>query len=207
MKTIGSRLKEARTACRMSQDALAEKIGVSRGVITNIESGKVSSPQPIVISALCNALNIDKEWLLHGNDNASASSKTGVKSRIKQLRHSLDLTQQEFADRIGIKRNTIANYESGRNEPIDAVFSLICREFGVSESWLRTGEGEMFIQEDPDEEFMRAAKTIASSNSKEDQMIRRAILHLLEMDKTKKEAFVNFIEATAGISVKEEDAG
>jgi len=56
----------------------------------------------------------------------------------------LDLTQQEFADRIGIKRNTIANYESGRNEPVDSVISLICREYGVNEAWLRTGEGEMF---------------------------------------------------------------
>ena len=42
------------------------------------------------------------------------------------------------------KRNTIATYESGRNEPIDAVISLICREFDVREEWLRTGKGEMF---------------------------------------------------------------
>ncbi len=64
--------------------------------------------------------------------------------RIKKLRKVLDLTQQEFANRIGIKRNTIANYEAGRNAPIDSVVSLICREFGVNEAWLRTGEGEMF---------------------------------------------------------------
>ena len=54
------------------------------------------------------------------------------------------MTQQEFAERIGIKRNTIANYETGRNDPVDSVISLICREFNVREEWLRTGEGEMF---------------------------------------------------------------
>lgn len=64
--------------------------------------------------------------------------------RIRKLRRMLDLTQQEFADRIGIKRNTVANYEVGRNEPVDSVISLICREFHVREEWLRTGEGEMF---------------------------------------------------------------
>ena len=69
-----------------------------------------------------------------------------MKDRIRKIRRDLDLTQQEFADRIGIKRNTIANYETGRNEPIDSVVSLICREFGVNEEWLRTGEGEMFEQ-------------------------------------------------------------
>ena len=40
----------------------------------------------------------------------------------------------------------MANYEIGRNEPIDAVISLICREFNVNEEWLRNGTGEMFVQ-------------------------------------------------------------
>lgn len=66
-----------------------------------------------------------------------------VGSRIKELRNSLDLTQQKFADRLGIQRGAIANYELERNVPIDAVISLICREFNVREAWLRTGEGEM----------------------------------------------------------------
>lgn len=64
--------------------------------------------------------------------------------RIKKLRKALDLTQREFGERIGVKPNTIATYEIGRNQPIDAVISLICREFNASETWLRTGEGEMF---------------------------------------------------------------
>lgn len=68
-----------------------------------------------------------------------------VGDRIKELRQSLRMTQQEFADKLGVKRNTIATYETGRNAPIDAVFSLICHEFNVSDSWLRSGEGEMFV--------------------------------------------------------------
>lgn len=67
-----------------------------------------------------------------------------MKDRIKKLRKSLDMTQQEFAERIGVKRNTVGQYEIGRNEPIDTVVNLICREFNVSEEWLRNGDGEMF---------------------------------------------------------------
>lgn len=67
-----------------------------------------------------------------------------MNDRIKKLRKTLDLTQQEFADRIGMKRNTVANYEINRNEPSNSVISLICREFNVDENWLRTGVGEMF---------------------------------------------------------------
>ena len=67
-----------------------------------------------------------------------------VKDRIKLLRKELELTQEKFSERLGIKRNTIAKSETGINEPTNAVISLICREFNVNEQWLRTGEGEMF---------------------------------------------------------------
>ena len=64
--------------------------------------------------------------------------------RIKKLRKALNLTQQEFADKLGTARNNIAGYEIGRRLPSDAVITLICRTFNVSESWLRVGEGEIF---------------------------------------------------------------
>ena len=67
-----------------------------------------------------------------------------MQERIKFLRKKLDLTQEEFAGRLGIKRGAIANYELGRNEPIDAVIKLICTTFDVDEKWLRTGEGQPF---------------------------------------------------------------
>lgn len=83
-----------------------------------------------------------------------------MNERMKQLRKTLGLTQQDFADRLGIKRGAIANYEIGRNEPIDAVVSLICREFDINEDWLRTGEGEMFLTLDRDDQIARWAGTV-----------------------------------------------
>ena len=62
----GGRLKYARKYRKMSQDELSERIGVSRGVITNIELNKVANPQQIVIAAICRVLNIRQEWLLSG---------------------------------------------------------------------------------------------------------------------------------------------
>lgn len=75
-----------------------------------------------------------------------------MKNRIKQLRKELGLTQEKFAERLSMKRNTIANYEIGRNEPIDAVISLICKEYNVNEEWLRTGEGDIFKKRLPSDE-------------------------------------------------------
>lgn len=64
-------------------------------------------------------------------------------NRIKEVRKSAGLTQQEFADRIGSGRSAVANYEAGRNDPIGPVITAICREFHVNEAWLRSGVGEM----------------------------------------------------------------
>jgi transcriptional regulator with XRE-family HTH domain len=85
--------------------------------------------------------------------------------RIRKLRKHLDLTQQEFADRLSVKRGAIANYEIGRNEPTDAVISLICREFNVNEEWLRNGTGEMFVELDKEDLLMEWAGRVLGSDS------------------------------------------
>ena len=95
--------------------------------------------------------------------------------RIKLLRQSLKMTQQEFADKLHIKRGAIANYEVGRNIPADSVIALICKEFDVSESWLRTGDGPMFVAQSPDEQITAyVAKTLRGDNE-----FKKAILSLL----------------------------
>jgi bacteriophage CI repressor helix-turn-helix domain len=118
--------------------------------------------------------------------------------RIKELRKALGLTQQEFAEKLRIKRNTIAKYETRRGEPIDAVISLICREFNVNESWLRTGEGEMFIQlpkeyqllewagkalsSDPDSFKIRFVKMLMSLTEAEWELLERKARELVSGD-------------------------
>lgn len=67
-----------------------------------------------------------------------------MKDRIKMVRKAVGLTQQAFADRLGIRQNTVALYEMGRSGISDGIITSICREFNVNETWLRTGEGEMF---------------------------------------------------------------
>ena len=68
-----------------------------------------------------------------------------VGERIKHLRKEKGFTQQAFADKLGLKRQTIAAYEIGTISPSDRTILDICREFNVLEEWLRTGEGDMLI--------------------------------------------------------------
>ena len=68
-----------------------------------------------------------------------------MNERIKDIRKVLRLTQTAFAERIAVRQQTIAMIESGKSNPSDQLINSICREFRVNETWLRTGEGEMFI--------------------------------------------------------------
>jgi Predicted transcriptional regulators len=65
MNSLGARLTYARKSRGFSQDSLAESIGVSRGVIFNIEKNK-TEPQMIVINAISQCLKLNKDWLLYG---------------------------------------------------------------------------------------------------------------------------------------------
>ena len=97
---MGQRLKEARKSRGMSQDVLAEKIGASRGVITNIEHNKITKPQPMVINALCSVLGISKEWLIDGTGSMGAPARetrsVQVLSEIYEQAQKLSEEEQLF---------------------------------------------------------------------------------------------------------------
>ena len=76
-----------------------------------------------------------------------------MEERIKEIRKHYKLTQGEFAEKIGIKQNTVTSYETGLRTPSDIVITSICREFDVNEHWLRTGEGNMIAEKTRDEEL------------------------------------------------------
>lgn len=69
-----------------------------------------------------------------------------MNDRIKQIRRTLDLTQQAFAAKIGTTANVLTNWETGRRNPSAAAINNICKTFNVSEEWLRSGAGEMFLK-------------------------------------------------------------
>lgn len=115
-----------------------------------------------------------------------------MKDRLKMLRKDLGLTQEKFAERLKMKRNTIATYEIGRNEPIDAVISLICKEFNVNDKWLRTGEGEMYNETKDD-----VAEAVSDLLEK-DNPLNKLIINILsayrQMDDVSQKALDNLIQ-------------
>lgn len=122
-----------------------------------------------------------------------------MNERIRKLRKSLGLTQEKFAERLGIKRNTVANYEIGRNEPIDAVVSLICRVYGVNEVWLRTGDGgdeNMFTQVNEDDRY---SLNLGKLSVTENQTVKNMVNTIAEADPEKLKYIEEFMKSCLGI--------
>lgn len=106
-----------------------------------------------------------------------------MNERILAVRKSAGLTQEEFATAIGLSRNFIWMIEKGDRVPSDRTIADICREFGISEHWLRTGEGEMQIQMSEDDELTQIFMEIGASDDELAKAAIRMYWHLSEKEK------------------------
>lgn len=106
-----------------------------------------------------------------------------MNERISAVRKSAGLTQEEFAAAIGLSKNFIWMIEKGDRTPSDRTIADICREFGISEHWLRTGEGEMQIQVSEDDELTQIFMEIGASDDELAKAAIRMYWHLSEKEK------------------------
>ena len=80
--------------------------------------------------------------------------------RLQMMLDELGMKKSEFARKLNLSQSFVSEICSGKNNPSDRTISDICREFGISEVWLRTGEGPMKLPQSEDEEFQRAVADI-----------------------------------------------
>lgn len=125
-----------------------------------------------------------------------------MQNQIKELRSHVGLNQTDFGARIGVKQSTIAGWETGQRIPPDSAIVSICREFNVSERWLRTGEGEMFVQIARDKEIMRFVGDVMQGE--DDNFRRRFLLALARLPEERWKDIEDFAQQIAAENEKEE---
>lgn len=103
--------------------------------------------------------------------------------RILKIREAEGLSQEKFAEKLGLSRNFINQVENGKKNISDRTISDICREFNVNEHWLRTGEGEPHAESDD-----KLSIYISKISSGSDEFIRDLIIAYMDLDETSKEA-------------------
>lgn len=97
-----------------------------------------------------------------------------IGERIKKIRKAKNMTQQKFADDLGLKQNTIATYEMNKTIPSERTLSDICEKFGVDPVWLRTGVGDGPFLPVSVEDIIteRLSQAISGASTSRDRLIR-----------------------------------
>lgn len=126
-----------------------------------------------------------------------------MNNRIRELRKSLDLNQEDFGKKLGVSNTAISKLEKGERNITEQMFLAICREFNVNSEWLRNGEGEMFNILLEEDEYFAAATEIANDN---DTFAMNAIIEYWKLDRASKDAIKNYIMSLADKCKKDEQA-
>lgn len=139
--------------------------------------------------------------------------------RIKEVRKSLKLTLEKFGEKIGVKKNAISAVENNRNSLSEQMAKSVCREYNVNETWLRTGEGEMFLpvnrktkiekltnqllSEESDSFKNRLVSVLADLNENEWEFLEKKAMQLCGIDN---ESDINklYSELPAGKDIEKE---
>lgn len=124
----------------------------------------------------------------------NGGEKLEIYERIRKLRkEKLHLSQTEFGQKLGVSRSVIKNIELNalaRPDQKEPLYKLICKEFHVNYDWLVNGNGDPFLYDLPEDEYVRATAEIDIKDFK----ARRAIIEYWHLNETDKELFWNFLE-------------
>ena len=108
--------------------------------------------------------------------------------RIEQLIKKLEMSNAEFARRIGVTRSSVSLWISGQNIPSETTLREICRQFNVDYNWLKFGQSEMFLK--TAESFSKAMQSKFELSDTETLFIST----FLESDKQTRNALISFTQ-------------
>lgn len=103
-----------------------------------------------------------------------------MNARLKEIRKTEGLSQKEFGDKIFLSQYQISLLEKGRRNLTDRVIESICKEFNVNSDWLKTGNGDMYIDVLKDSDISEETKRITNMLFELDPDDRDAILNMIE---------------------------
>lgn len=183
---LKDRFKKLRKEFKLTQEEFANSMDLSRSYINLIEMGR-KVPSKRTIKDICHTFKVNYDWLAYGTgsmfqsndaqDMINAIPGRNMNTRIQQIRKAERMTQDEFAEKIGLSRNFVWMIEKGERIPSKRTLKDICRVFKINYDWLVHGSGEMFQDYNdiiPD--------TIPSISDADEEFIKATLVKLIKLD-------------------------
>ena len=125
--------------------------------------------------------------------NDIGGDKMELQGRIKEVRKSLGMTQEKFAESLGIPKRTFIAYENAQNPIPERLIISLCAVHGVDEAWLRTGKGEMFPPKTADEEYAELLGGLLADEP--ESFRRRLVTAICKLDESQIAAVKDFMKS------------
>lgn len=119
--------------------------------------------------------------------------------RVNAVRKKEEMTMEQFGKKLGVQKSAISKIEKGERNLTEQMLLSICREFGVNEVWLRTGEGgveNMFTKLNEDDRF---SINLGNLGRTENQLARNMLNAIAEASPEKLKHIEEFMKACLGI--------
>lgn len=127
-----------------------------------------------------------------------------MKDQVRALRQSLNLSQEDFAEKVGLTKNYISLVETGKRSLADRTIRDICRMYSVNEHWLRTGDGEPYIKGSDDELAELVGRLYKDKGSMRYKMSLELCRSMEKMTDEQLMAFASFVKRLAEAATPEE---
>lgn len=119
--------------------------------------------------------------------------------RVKAIRKELNMTLEQFGEKLGVTKTAISYVENNKRNLTEQMLLSICREFGVNEIWLRTGEGDienMFTKLSDDDRY---SINLGKLSITENQLAKNMLNAIAEASPEKLKHIEEFMKACLGI--------
>lgn len=113
-----------------------------------------------------------------------------INDRIRALREELGLSQTAFGEPIGLSRDEVKNIEYKKTAPKEITIPLICKEYSVSEAWLRDGIGEPYLKREDDDDLKVIFDEIGVPDDEVIKAIVKSYWQLSDSDKAAVRQFI-----------------
>ncbi|MDP9052152.1 MAG: helix-turn-helix domain-containing protein [Acidobacteriota bacterium] len=111
MATVGDRIREIREAKRLTQDQLAERTGISKGFLSDVENSKRNVSSEYLLR-IANALGASIDYLLRGTVSVVAREAITIPPELSEAAEKLDLSYAQTVEVLEAYRSVVARRSS-----------------------------------------------------------------------------------------------
>lgn len=150
-KIFSERIREIRKKNNLNQEEFGKIIKISKQAVSEIERGNRLTTID-KLAEVSKYFNVSTDYLLGLSNTSNSKLENSPKDvkilneRLKEIRMSLSLSKETFVQKLGLSKSTITGIETGNYNVTESIIISICNIFNVSEDWLRTGKGEMYVK-------------------------------------------------------------